>query len=387
MYVVGLDVSWLKTPFLRHKLLVSAKTQIDAIRQCGAKLVTIDPEQGVEPVVNDEAEATVPTPAQRQVKKTSLADEMASAQRLKKSTKTALFNTMQLIQNDRPIDVAPLGKAVDLTIESLMKNNRALATLFHMKSRGLALINHCFNMMSLALLVGQQIQYSDEELRMLGLAALLADIGWVKLPVELFTLRTAYTDEEFGLATAHVEHSLGLLRKAGFDEDTQRIVEEHHEHFDGSGYPHNLQGENIHPMARILSMVDHFDSAIYGYYDSGPVIPPTALSAIYKKSQTHAHDPTLIKLLVQLVGIYPISSAVVLNTGERGIVTKVNWRKPLLPTVRLFYNRQKQALARPFELDLALHAEGGVERTIKQVIDPLRPGEDPAKLLRFEEED
>jgi len=389
MCVVGLDVSWLKTPFLSHRIRIESQMQIDTIRQCGAKVVTIDTELGSKPAPINPAPATSDEPPRRPPPKpSSFEGELASAQRLRAATRTALNSTIALLQNDKPLQMAPLGRAVDLTIESLMRNNRALATLFHQKGRGSPLVNHSINMMNMSLLMGQQLQYDERELQLLGTAALLADIGWSRLPAELFNLRTAYTDDEFHLAREHVRLGIEVLQQSEVDEQLIRIIQEHHERFDGSGYPHQVCGTTIHPMSRIISLVDHFDSAIYGYYDSGPVIPTTALSNLYKNGLRGPHEPALVKVLISLVGIYPVSSAVLLNSGECGMVTRVNWRKPLQPRVKLFYNQHRQALVRPFEIDLAQQSlpTGREERTIKRVIDPSIPGEDPAGLLRFEEE-
>lgn len=382
MCVVGLDIPWSETPFLHQPLLVRSPTQVAALKQCGVRVVAIDLDQGVFPLEEEDDDP----PVLRPVKRTSLNEELDSAKQLRHATRTALSDAISLIQNGDQVPMEPLGRAVDQTIDSLMRNNRALAILLHQKGRGLPLINHAFNMMVMALLIGQQLQYTDKELQTLGLAALLADIGWIKLPSNLFTLRTRYTEEEIGQVRQHVQYSVALLTAAGTDAQVLRVVGEHHERYDGAGYPQRLEGTEIHPMSRILSLVDHFDSAINGYYDVGPIVPTTALSMINKKARYGSHERALVKLLISQIGIYPVSSAVVLDTGECGLVMRVNWRKPLLPRVKLFYNRQRQALVRPFEIDLALPTADGVQRRIKRVIDPTVPCEDPAGVLRFEEE-
>ncbi len=386
MFVTALDVSWLRTPFFKHAMLIENGAQVQALRDCGAKVVTIDTEKGAKPVSGGQKpQGVIPSPVSHKPEPTSLRSELETAKQVKESTKKVIRSLFALAKEGGAPKAEMVLPCIDQTIDSLSRNSQALITLFLSKRPSSKLHNHAFNTMSMALLVAQHLEYAVEDQRRLGLAALLMDIGWLKLPEKFFTFQTAYTDSEFAMIKEHVEYSLRLLEKGDFDPVVFRLIAQHHERYDGSGYPAGLSGEQIHPMGRILSLVDHFDSATNGYYDAQPIIPARALQEIYKKSLLSSHETSLVKVLIRLVGVYPPSSAVLLNTGERGVVTQVNWRAPLAPRVKIFYNKSLMPLLHPFEVDLAKQGAESTVREIRSVIDPTLPGEDPARRLLNEE--
>ncbi len=386
MFVTALDVSWIKTPFLKHSLLIENEAQIIAIQACGATIVTIDPDKGVVP-------ASAPTTAQPAIARpaasasakkpetTSLRQELDTAKQLRDSTRKMVQSVFSLARDGGVPRAEMISPFIDQTIDSLSRNSQALITLFLSKRPSSKLYNHAFNVMSMSLYIAQNIGYSIEDQRRIGLAALLMDIGWLKLPEKWFAFQTAYTDDEFASIKEHVDYSLQLLEKGDFDPEVYRIIAQHHERYDGSGYPAELRASQIHPMACILSLVDHFNSLSNGYYDKQPIIPARALQEVYKKATLSAHEHSLVQLLIRLVGVFPPSSAVLLNTGERGIITQVNWKAPLAPKVRILYNKAIMPLLRPFEVDLAKQENESVRREIRTVIDPSNPREDPANLL------
>lgn len=380
MFVTGLDVSWLKTPFIKHSMLIEKEAQIFSLKSCGVKIVTIDTEKGIQPQQDSLTEKNE-TPLPTKPKSTSLHKEFETAKQIKASTKKAMQNLYAFIKRGESPKKEMVLPFVEQIMESLSRNSNAIINLFLMKSEPSKLHNHAFNVMGLTLLVAEQLGYSAEDQRQMGLAALLMDIGWLKLHQQLFVFNGVYTDDEFSLIKQHVDYSLQYIEKGNFDPTVHQIIAQHHERYDGNGYPVRLKGDQIHVMSQIVSLIDHFDSLVNGYYDRSPVIPARALQEIYKKSLLSGHEPSLAGLLVRVVGVFPPSSAVLLNTGERGVVTCVNWRAPLAPRVKIFYNKTLSPLVRPFEVDLGKQENESTYREIKSLIDPTLRGQDPANLL------
>ncbi|CAK0767199.1 HD-GYP domain-containing protein [Gammaproteobacteria bacterium] len=383
MFVVGLDVSWLKTPFFKHSMLIKNEMQIEALKNCSAKIITIDTEKSIQLRESDHINKTE-LPEIKKHYQTSLRDELETAKKIKESTKKAVQNLFSVMVNGGTPKKEILYPFVEQTVDSLSRNNQAIINLFLLKSQPRKIYNHAFNVMSLSLLAAWHLGYSDEDQKRIGLTALLMDSGWLKVPEKLFTFQTVYTSDEFFNVKKHVDHSLSLIERGDFDPEVHQSIAQHHERYDGSGYPAGLSGEQIHPMSRIVSLMDHFDSLVNGYYDRSPVIPARALQEIYKKSLLSSHDPSLVQLLIHLVGVVPPSSAVLLNTGERGIVTQINWRTPLAPSVKIYYNKNLSPLMHPFEVNLAKQENESTIRKIQSVIDPNLRGEDPAGLLIFD---
>lgn len=385
MFVAGLNVSWLKTPFFKHTMLIEDELQIVTLKNCGATVITIDTEKCVQISNQDQPaeKGTAPSVSEK-LKTTSLSKELDTAKQIKESTKKIMRVLFSMAQDGGVPKAEMVSSFIVQTMDSLSRNSQAIINLFFSKNQPTKLYNHAFNVMSMSLLVAQKLGYSKEDQQRIGFVALLMDIGWTNLPEKLFVFQSAYTDDEYDLVKKHVDYSLLLIEKGDFDPEIHQAIAQHHERYNGSGYPAGLSGEQIHPMSRIVSMIDHFDGATNGYYDRMPMIPARGLQEIYRKSILLSHEPSLVELLVRLVGIFPPSSAVLLNTGERGIVTQVNWRAPLAPKVKIFYNKKLMPLLRPIEVDLAKQEGEETVREIKSLIDLTLPKQDPAGLLNGE---
>jgi HD-GYP domain-containing protein (c-di-GMP phosphodiesterase class II) len=381
MHIVGLDIPWMKTPFLVHKMTVKNQEQVAKLRQSGVKVATIDTDKGIDVAVAEAAPTNAPS-RREQLKPSSLNSEMQQAGRVRSVTRTTMQKALSLIQQDEPIKQSMITPLIDGAVDSLLRNSEALLILAHQRSKGMHLINHSFNCMSLAMLLAQQIGLPEQRIEWVGQAALLMDIGWIKIAAEYFTLGYPYTDEEYHAIQQHVGHSVEILDQGGFAPEVIGWINDHHERMDGEGYPAQLSGEEIPLESRILSLVDHFDSGVNGYYDSPADLPPEVLRDIYGKAKKGCHDTQVAESFVQMVGIYPISSGVLLNTGERAVVTRVNSGNPLKPRIKICYSKQLTALTQPIDLDLG--KQQAEPRSVKRVIDPASRSEDPLGLLSIE---
>ncbi|MBF0256416.1 MAG: DUF3391 domain-containing protein [Gammaproteobacteria bacterium] len=385
MYLVGIDVSWVKSPFYKHRFLLSSQEMIEQLQASGIKVISIDTERSCHSQPGRQAKAQVEAPRNRELPPSSLAKEMSVAKDLKaQSVKKLGLMLNGMMGGKAALDPKEMAGIVDQTQDSSLRNAHALLTLFHLPSRYDDLAAHCYGTMSIALMLGQRMDLSDEELALLGSACMLMDIGWTRLPPELLKNLIPYTEDEYHLIQQHADHSVELLEASATDPAIVDLVAKHHERVDGSGYFSNYSGDQVPLLAQIMSLADHYDSLIRGYYDSGPVIPATALKQVYQAAQKGSHNMGLVELLIQLVGIYPVSSAVMLDTGEKAVVTKVNWRDALRPQVRVIYSKQGMNLMKPMDLDLFQMNTSGVGRKIKQVLDPSDKRQDPLGLLKIE---
>ena len=383
MYLVGLDVSWMKTPFVKHRFMIDSQKKLQSLKGLGIKVVEIDIDKSAYDFNLNSKQTIVPSePTIKKIKPNSLSKEINFSKSLESQSKRQMKVIFDTLQTDKKADIKGLLNIVSQSNDSILRNGQALLSLFHANKRGDLLIDYAFNTMSLALLMGQRMDISDQELLDLGTAALMMDVGWLMLPTQLFQQPYPYSDNEFDLVKQHPDLSVDLLEASNFDSSVVGLVAKHHEHIDGSGY-YGYTVEDIPLAAQILSLADHYNSQVMGCYDGQKIIPATALRNIYKKISDGSHDAGLVELLVQLLGIFPISSAVQLNTQEKAIVTKVNWRDALKPTISIFYNKSGEALMKPSNVDLFKQNESQVQREIKKVLNPLSSIDDPAGILIY----
>jgi len=407
MFVTELDVPWIKSPFFRHRRLLKSDEDILLLRQAGVKSVIIDTEKGLdadergtveaassepltetpavteavpEPVVATPVENT---PVQEKAKPVPLSAELRAALKIEKEIHSAVEQINEQVEKGQPIDAAAFTPIIDKTLESLSRNDQALLTLLHQSHTDKKVQAHSFGVFTIALLMAQDLGVSQEEQEALGMAALLHDGGWVKLPANLFSKGKPYSETEKTLVKQHLLILDGVLRKSNLPELVTLLIQQHHERCDGSGYPRGLKEAQIHPMARLLGAADQYDELIHGLGEKPGVIPSNALSILFKESKQGIHDPRLIARLVQRMGVYPIGSAVKLNTGEKALVIETTREEPLLPRIKIYYDRSGGAMLKPKEVDLLREKPGDHARKIEGVINPEEPGQDPARLLRL----
>lgn len=172
-------------------------------------------------------------------------------------------------------------------------------------------------------------------------AALLHDIGMLSIPPEVVEKRTKLTNEEFELLKMHttkaakfVTDVLLLPRELGM------IVKQHHERFDGLGYPEGKKGTDIDIAARIIAVSDAFEAmvSIKSYRDS--MIGNEAVKKLLDDNGKH-FDPNVIKAFVQTMGVYPVGSLVMLNDSSVARVLEGSVDAPFLPTVKIIVSSNK----------------------------------------------
>jgi HD-GYP domain-containing protein (c-di-GMP phosphodiesterase class II) len=231
------------------------------------------------------------------------------------------------------------------------------------------LFTHAVNVCVLSLVVGT-LEGFAEEVYELGLGALLHDIGQVRLPRNLLRKNDSFTDQERRLVEQHPALGAAMLeQEESVPTAARRIVMEHHERLNGTGYPRKLGGENISPLSQIVAITDAYDAMIIGR--NGVLRRPIdVLRQLYLDANAGAFSRDLIEKVIRSLGVYPVGSLVELNTGERGIVLAANRSDTLKPTIRLILSRDGLPLLRGPILSLAEEKSVAIGRQIVRTLDP-----------------
>ncbi len=415
MFVVEIDISWLKSPFMFHRRAIKSKKDIMLLKRSGVKKLTIDlkkslfdsiaereqpPSEEYSETANAESDAIETAAEVNSVVDTqsikpelnenslnnpcvALDEEMSRATILKQQTEQAFNEINECARQNKVIPIKKVQPLIDETITSLLRNSQALLTLMHLKRYEKKLFAHSFSVMTLALTMGIKQGIGEEDLKDLGLAALLHDLGWAQLPLNLFGKPKKYTDNEKKVVYQHQKIANILVGKSHLISDSIRsMMMKHHERLDGSGYPEGLQENLLDTLDRILILTDYYDETIHGLLDGPGLIPSEALRVFYKEAVQNKLDKLLVESLIKLLGIYPLTSAVELTTGEKGIVVEVNRDKPLVPVVRLMYAADGHPLVSPQLIDLEKDEQ---KRHIKTIVDSVDEKNDPQHLLMVDE--
>jgi putative nucleotidyltransferase with HDIG domain len=411
MYVSELDRDWLETPFLFQGFEIESNEQIEELgRYC--QYVYIDTEEGYDvaqkrkpaapPVPKniifsaEKPQARIPemekvlqrfTPGHRRPPRyqdvTTLEEEIGHAREIVTETREAVYTIMDDVRLGRSINTAGAKKIVANMVDSVIRNPDALMCLNQLKNKDEYTALHSLRVCVLALAFGRHLDLNDEELNLLGIGALLHDIGKMKVPNEIINKPGKLTDEEFDLMKSHVPRGVEILEKThGILTASIDVARFHHERYAGGGYAQGAKGENIGLFGSVGAIVDCYDAITSDRsYHTGM----SAHDALKKMYSWRGRDfqPLLVEQFIQCMGIYPIGSVVELNTGGVGVVISINRKRRLKPKVALVLSPDKTPLSATTVIDL-MHqaAEGqGHEVEIRKVLSPGEYGVVPTKYI------
>lgn len=240
----------------------------------------------------------------------------------------------------------------DLLDDISVAKNRVLNT-FQPAGSDNYLPVHTVNVAMLAMTIGRQMGLNDMALFDLGFGSLLYDIGMAFLPEELRLGKEHLSDEEFNELKNHTVYGFAALQKnTGVSATAQSIALQHHEKYDGTGYPKGLSGDDIHTYAKIIAVADVYDSLLSDRPNRKKFQPHEAYEYIMTAGGFD-FDLDVIQAFTMCIAPYPVGSMVRLNTGERGVVSKVTWGLATRPTIRIFYNSKGQDITTKLDIDLA----------------------------------
>jgi HD-GYP domain-containing protein (c-di-GMP phosphodiesterase class II) len=297
------------------------------------------------------------------VKKSSLKEEMPHARRAYDHAVACVRDLMaSAAQGNLPGGAA--HEAVQGLVDSLERNIDALLCLPRIRQRDAYMYTHCVNVSVLlaayALVSGQD----RREVITYALAGLFHDIGKALLPVSLLNARRTLSITEQTLIMRHPMLGCELLITSPELHSEMIIMAalEHHERYDGSGYPKGLAGDAISELGHLAAIADNYDALSSRRPYKGATLPHKTLGVLYQLRQKHFH-PEIVENFVRMVGIYPVGSVVELKDGYRGVVTASNYDNPMLPVVTLALD-PKGAPVPAHVRDLAKEPVSGIARCV-----------------------
>jgi cyclic di-GMP phosphodiesterase len=385
MYVVELDRPWLKTPFIVHRRQIIDVNDIALLEKHGIREVVIDTDRGAgRETLKAETTSKPPCENQESILQPAgetrlgvlyervfqpLIQEVSVAQVLHQEALATAQNIFDGVGRGSPLNSPAAKQTVTELLSSVTRSPAANLLLTQMRRFQNDLFTHAVNVCVLSLVVGTLEGFS-EEVSELGLGGLLHDIGKVRLPRNLIRKNDGHTDQERRLLEQHPLLGAAILEEdASIPIATRRIVKQHHQRLNGTGYP-SLDGEgNPSPLSQIVAITDTYDTMITGR--NGIVQRPIdVLRHLYLDANAGAFDRILVEKVIHSLGVYPVGSLVELNTGERGIVLTSNRKDTLRPIIRLILSRDGLPLSRGPVVSLAEEDSVGIGRLIVRTLDP-----------------
>ncbi len=395
MYVSELDRPWVGTPFLFQGFEISNQQELDQLREC-CDYVYILTEQTTNlsiekhritppPSIRFETSRINITTAKRAPPSVTPSRFVGEMQHIKTTYDDAhcyIRDVMADMRLGRSIDTAKAKGYVDQLVESIVRNDSALTLLAQLKSRDEYTVQHSINVCILSLLLAKFMGLPDNELRELGVGALLHDIGKMHIPDEVLNKEGPLSDEEFALMKGHPEAGYQLLlRQGGISLSAMEVVRSHHERMDGKGYPRGLAGGQISRFPQLVSLIDVYDAITTQRCYHQALSPHEALKQMFE-NHMGAFPNELMHEFIQCLSIFPVGSIVELSNGEVGVVLSINREYHLSPMVLVVLDAEKQPLDRYRLINLSFMGDRGVDITISRILESWAYGIDAPKILR-----
>jgi len=220
---------------------------------------------------------------------------------------------------------------------------------------------HVINVALLSALTGMCLGYQGKRLKELTLGALLHDLGKLHIPSEILNKPGSLSDEEFALIKQHPLIGGEMLKNSHVLPSVLATIKEHHERWNGKGYPYGLKGNDIHRDAQIVAVADVYEALTADRPYRKGLPPYHALEMIIAWSGND-FNPKVVQAFRESLILYPENSKITLNTGEIGVVVAIPVQMPTRPLLRLLFDREGRYVNCETYIDLMQDLTRFIER-------------------------
>lgn len=363
MYVHDLNCGWLDHPFATNRFDIKNDETVRRIAALGIRELYIDTARGL-----DVAEAPTRSEVTAALQQTlthigqqekeappriSVREERAYAKKIEREANQLVTNLMADVRLGKQIEVERVGHVVDHMVSSIFRNSHALMSLGRIRQMDRYTFEHSVGVSVLLISFAKELGLERDDIQEIGVGALLHDIGKTLTPPEILNKPGKLTEEEFAIMRGHVTHSRDILEKtAGITDISILTAAQHHERYDGSGYPQRLKGDAISRYGQMSSIVDVYDAISADRCYHRGMEPTAALRKMLEWSKFHFNE-ALVHQFIRCVGIYPVGTLVRLESGRLAVVLEPGEKGPLYPVVRVVYDSEKHRFLTPRDIDLS----------------------------------
>ncbi|MDV3458058.1 HD-GYP domain-containing protein [Sphingomonas sp. HF-S4] len=377
MYIHGFEGSWFSHPFWRTRFLLERPEDLAAVLASDVPAVLIDVERGLPALVPETPRASVSrvqialaagapvTMAPRDVAKADREEARKTIARSKRVMK-GVFDGARL---GDPVDAEAVMPVVEDISAAVDRNPGMFIDMARLKSKDEYTYMHSVSVCALMVNLARQIGLDEDQVRSMGLAGLLHDVGKMAVPDEVLNKPGRLTEEEFALIRAHPEQGHAMLEHGeGVTQEVLDVSLLHHEKVDGSGYPYGLKGDAISLAARMGAICDVYDALTSDrQYKQGW----TPLKAATEMHGWQGHfDRDLLFKFFRGIGVVPTGLLVRMRSNRLGIALP-DGGKEARSKVRVFHCALERV---PLTLeDVFLCSSGGADHIVSEE-DPDRWG-------------
>jgi len=387
-FYVELDLKWFEHPFAFSAFRIKSEEQIRTLRGLGLSRVRYDPSRS-EAAPSAVAVAAAPSAtvvaAQAELAQ-ALAAKRALIERIRQQREAAArvahafvdtANTVRSIEKNlsaRPEEtVGQAERLIDQIAESILSTPELAIHVMGDTQGSEELYFHSLNVAMLSLMIARGIKLPQEVVGSLGMGALFHDVGRREIPSRILLKKDRLTEAERNLYQMHCQYGVEIGRGMKFNQAMLHIIGEHHECYDGSGYPTGVKGDAISLPARIVAIANHYDEMCNPACIADALTPHEALSLMFARLRSR-FDPKLLQVFIRCLGVYPPGTIVQLANGALAMVATINTAQPMKPTVIVYDPEipKEEAIL----VDMAVETDTNIVKAI-------RPGQVPREVYSY----
>lgn len=249
---------------------------------------------------------------------------------------SALNAVFTQVKNNEYVNTEKIDEIVANLIPAIKDRKDEMISFLILSGHGESqLAESSVNSTILSVFIAQSIKMTSHRINQLAFASLLHDIGMMKIPEPVLQKKEKLTENELKVIQTHPVYSFNIITKVlKYPVEVGRIVLQHHERWDGKGYPKQIPGEKIDLSARILSVTDAFEAMVSVRPYRNSMIGYKAMRQLLNDN-SRRFDSKVLKTFIKIMGIYPLGSIVLLNDASIGRVVSTHSNAPLRPAIRL----------------------------------------------------
>lgn len=357
---IHLDLGWMDHPFSVSNFKITDDAQIETIKSLGLKQLRYDPRrsttvplkyaasQNVLEFPLKKAAATkveiidaIPELSPAEKKQLALRQAIAESEQKFMKTSTDVKN-IQKLSTERPEQAYGLASKLveDLVTSTLTEGDIAIHAMNGHRI-GDQHFQHELNTLVVAMLLAKNLDISDEDAVILGMSAMLHDIGKRQISDKILLKKDPLSVRETAIYQTHVLLGMNMLRDVAVPRKILTLISQHHEFADGSGYPKGLHCDQIDPLSHILIIANMYDNLCNPSNPALTKTPYEALSIMFAQ-QRHQFDQTILRRFIKCLGIYPPGSIVRLSDQKLATVLSTNPQQPLRPFIQMLSDNREE---------------------------------------------
>ena len=404
MFLVRILDSWWKSPFFVHRRLLKSPADVQQLMSSGIREVEIDTSLSVEvsltgesgvdeavsasevtdmPIVSSERDdlatnehAPVSLRPETSPDSALYPDDSKNREevvQLREAALAAVEGAFEGVKTGQPISQPAVFAAAQALVQQSLAHPALVAEILlidSLKQIDKTLYAHVVDTAVYSILVGLHLGWDERKLQRVGVAGLLHDVGYMRLPQNVVKAHwDGRSDAE--LLRKHVAIGEVLLqRQSQFSADIVRMVREHHSYLDGSGYQEGHANAQLSESGQLLGIVDYFDELITVGGTSGALPAAFAIRRMYGEAQKGKFSKSCIEAIIRTLGVFPVGTVVQLSTGEQAIVMKQHPEIRVKPLVKVFRGSDGKIVDVPQVWDLSKNANLVEDISIARVLDP-----------------